>query len=135
MAGRSAARNYASQEMANSQDSDDIKISFGLDDDDDDNWENLDLDKMSLVRLFPTRQVIISSTLLSILHYEQFLANGFSLYDREIRRKTKRRQVSSPPLPPPPKHSSSSSSRSSSGSNNEGKGSLKSCDEEIPIRI
>ena len=44
--------------MANSQDSDDIKISFGLDDDDDDNWENLDLDKMSLVRLFPTRRNI-----------------------------------------------------------------------------
>ena len=123
--------------MANSQDSDDIKISFGLDDDDDDNWENLDLDKMSLVRLFPTRQVIISSTLLSILHYEQFLANGFSLYDREIRRKTKRRQKYLLPRCRRRRSSSSSSSssRSSSGSNNEGKGSLKSCDEEIPIRI
>ena len=122
--------------MANSQDSDDIKISFGLDDDDDDNWENLDLDKMSLVRLFPTRQVIISSTLLSILHYEQFLANGFSLYDREIRRKTKRRQkYRLPRCRRRRSSSSSSSSRSSSGSNNEGKGSLKSCDEEIPIRI
>ena len=122
--------------MANSQDSDDIKISFGLDDDDDDNWENLDLDKMSLVRLFPTRQVIISSTLLSILHYEQFLANRFSLYDREIRRKTKRRQkYRLPRCCRRRSSSSSSSSRSSSGSNNEGKGSLKSCDEEIPIRI